>query len=135
MTTVRDPLDRVVGAKAAKALAAAFGLETAGELLRHYPRRYATRGELTELSSLKEGEHVTVLAKVDMVQTKPNGNGRGRRLEVMVTDGRARLVLTYFRRTGYWQTLLRPGSQGLFSGTVSTLRRRRQLIHPDLAQP
>jgi ATP-dependent DNA helicase RecG len=131
MTTVRDPLDRVVGAKAAKALGDAFGLQTAGDLLRHYPRRYATRGELTELSSLKEGEHVTVLAKVDLVQTKPMGNRRGNRLEVMVTDGRARLVLTFFHKIGYWQRLLRPNSQGLFAGTVSTFRGRRQLIHPD----
>ena len=131
MTTVRDPLDRVLGAKAAKPLGAAFGLQTAGDLLRHYPRRYATRGELTELSSLKEGEHVTILARVDYLQTKPNGNGRGHRLEVTVTDGRARLVLTYFRRAGYWQKTLTPGSQGLFSGTVSTFRGRRQLIHPD----
>jgi ATP-dependent DNA helicase RecG len=131
MTTVRDPLDRVLGTKTAKALGDAFGLQTVGDLLRHYPRRYATRGELTELSSLKEGEHVTILAQVDYVQTKPNGNGRGRRLEVMVTDGRARLVLTYFRRAGYWQKMLTPGSQGLFSGTVSTFRGRRQLIHPD----
>jgi ATP-dependent DNA helicase RecG len=131
MTTVRDPLDRVLGTKTAKPLADAFGLQTAGDLLRHYPRRYATRGELTDLSSLKEGEHVTVLAQVDFAQTKPNGNGRGRRLEVMVTDGRARLVLTYFRQAGYWQKMLTPGSQGLFSGTVSTFRGRRQLIHPD----
>jgi ATP-dependent DNA helicase RecG len=132
MTTVRDPLDRVLGAKTAKVLADAFGLQTAGDLLRHYPRRYATRGELTELSSLTEGEHVTVLAKVDLVQTKPNGNRRGNRLEVMVTDGRARLVLTFFHKVGYWQRILRPGSQGLFAGTVSTFRGRRQLVHPDM---
>ena len=131
MTTVRDPLDRVLGTKTAKPLDAAFGLQTVGDLLRHYPRRYATRGELTELSSLKEGEHVTVLARVDLVQMKPNGNRRGHRLEVMVTDGRARLVLTYFHKAAYWQRLLRPGSQGLFSGTVSTFRGRRQLVHPD----
>ena len=68
MTTVRDSLDRVLGAKTAEALNEAFGLQTAGDLLRHHPRRYATRGELTELSSLREGEHVTVLAKVALAQ-------------------------------------------------------------------
>jgi ATP-dependent DNA helicase RecG len=132
MTTVRDPLDRVFGAKTAKALGGAFGLQTVGDLLRHYPRRYATRGELTDLSALTEGEHVTVLARVDLVQVKQNGARRGTRLEVMVTDGRGRLVLTFFHRAGYWQRLLRPGMQGLFAGTVSTFRGRRQLIHPDL---
>jgi ATP-dependent DNA helicase RecG len=131
MTTVRDPLDRLFGAKAAKALNDAFGLQTAGDLLRHYPRRYVTRGELTELSSLQEGEHVTVLAKVAMAQRRPNGNRRGERLEVTVTDGTARLTLTYFHKVQYWQRLLQPERQGLFAGTVSTFRSRRQLIHPE----
>ena len=131
MTTVRDPLDRLLGAKAAKALNDAFGLQTAGDLLRHYPRRYVTRGELTELSSLQEGEHVTVLAKVALAQRRPNGNRRGERLEVTVTDGTARLTLTYFHKVAYWQRLLRPERQGLFAGTVSTFRNRRQLVHPE----
>ena len=131
MTTVRDPLDRLLGVKAAKALNDAFGLQTAGDLLRHYPRRYVTRGELTELSSLQEGEHVTVLAKVALAQRRPNGNRRGERLEVTVTDGTARLTLTYFHKVAYWQRLLRPERQGLFAGTVSTFRNRRQLVHPE----
>ncbi len=131
MTTVRDPLDRALGAKTAKVLGGAFGMETVGDLLRHYPRRYATRGELTELSSLQEGEHVTILARVALVQRRPMGGRRGDRLEAIVTDGTDRLVLTFFHKIGYWQRLLKPDAQGLFAGTVSTFRGRRQLIHPD----
>ena len=131
MTTMRDPLDRALGAKTAKALSDAFGLQTVGELLRHYPRRYATRGELTDLSSLREGEHVTVLAKVVLAQRRPNGNRRGDRLEVTVTDGRARLTLTFFHRAGLYQKILRPEAVGLFAGTVSSFRGRRQLVHPE----
>jgi ATP-dependent DNA helicase RecG len=131
MTTVRDPLDRMLGAKTAKPLSDAFGLQTVGDLLRHYPRRYATRGELTDLSSLREGEHVTVLAKVVLAQRRPNGNRRGERLEVTVTDGRARLTLTFFHRAGFHQKILRPEAVGLFAGTVSSFRGRRQLVHPE----
>jgi ATP-dependent DNA helicase RecG len=131
MTTVRDPLERVLGAKTAKVLDAAFGMATAGDLLRHYPRRYASRGELTELSSLTEGEHVTVLAKVALVRKLPMGGRRGDRLEVIVTDGTARLTLMFFHKAGYWQRLLRPEGLGLFAGTVSSFRGKRQLVHPD----
>ena len=131
MTTVRDPLERVLGARTAKALDDAFGLRSAGDLLRHYPRRYASRGELTELSSLTEGEHVTVLAKVALVRKLPMGGRRGDRLEVIVTDGTARLTLMFFNKVGYWQRLLRPEALGLFAGTVSAFRGRRQLVHPD----
>jgi ATP-dependent DNA helicase RecG len=131
MTTVRDPLERVLGARTAKVLHDAFDMETAGDLLRHYPRRYASRGELTELSSLAEGEHVTVLAKVATVRKIPMGGRRGDRLEVIVTDGTARLTLMFFHKAGYWQKLLRQEGLGLFAGTVSSFRGKRQLVHPD----
>jgi ATP-dependent DNA helicase RecG len=121
----------VLGAKTAKVLDSAFGMATAGDLLRHYPRRYASRGELTELSSLQEGEHVTVLAKVALVRKLPMGGRRGDRLEVVVTDGTARLTLMFFHKAGYWQRLLRQEALGLFAGTVSSFRGKRQLVHPD----
>ena len=41
-----------------------FEVTTLGELLRHYPRRLAERGELTDLTTLSEGEDVTVMADV-----------------------------------------------------------------------
>ena len=69
VTTLGEPLTRALGPKTAKALEAAFGMRTVGDLLRHYPRRYYTRGELTDLSSLREGDHVTVLARVEHVGT------------------------------------------------------------------
>ena len=37
MASLQDPLGPVVGAKAAKRLAAALDVATVGELLRHYP--------------------------------------------------------------------------------------------------
>ena len=63
VTTLRDPLIRPLGRKASDALENVFGLHTVGDLLRHYPRRYYTRGELSGLAALREGDHVTVLAR------------------------------------------------------------------------
>src|SRR5947207_10990817 len=97
VTTLSEPLNRAMGPKTAKALEASFGLLTVGDLLRHYPRRYYTRGELTDLSSLREGDHVTVLARVDKVSTHQlHGQGPRSRAEVIVTDDRAKLMLTFF---------------------------------------
>src|SRR5207244_1502580 len=85
------------GPRTAKALEAAFGMRTVGDLLRHYPRRYYTRGELTDLSSLREGDHVTVLARVDHVGTHqmPSKGYNAGRAEVVITDDRAKLILVY----------------------------------------
>src|SRR5579864_1230618 len=138
VTTLREPLIRALGPKNGKALESTFGLQTVGDLLRHYPRRYYTRGELTDLSSLRDGDHVTVLARVETVRDHPlpslPGQGRRGRTEVVVTDERAKLVLTFFFKGNYRPGYLRPlvpGSLGMFAGTVSTFRRQRQLVHPE----
>jgi ATP-dependent DNA helicase RecG len=55
-------LSDVVGDRTAKVLAASFGMATIDDLLRHYPRRYVVRGQLTDISQLSEGDEVTVLA-------------------------------------------------------------------------
>jgi len=135
VTTLSESLTRVLGPRTAKSLDAIFGLRTVGDLLRHYPRRYYTRGELTDLSSLREGDHVTVLARVVTVAEIPlppvPGKGRRSRLEVVVTDDRAKLILTFFSGIGRYRRVLRPDVVGMFAGTVSSFRGRRQLVHPE----
>jgi ATP-dependent DNA helicase RecG len=141
VTTLRDPLVKSLGKSAGETFEKVFGLRTAGDLLRHYPRRYYTRGELTPLDSLHEGDHVTVLAMVELV-TRPGLTPnlkynnpkvkRGRdRLEVIVTDGPGKLQLVFFASTGLHARQLKHGSIGLFAGTVSSFRGRRQLVHPE----
>lgn len=131
MTAFDEPLRRVLAPKTAKVLAADFGMQTAGDLLRHYPRRYAERGELTDLAGLRDGEHVTVLAEVAYVRSRRMRQRRGSVLDVTVTDGSGTLSLTFFGRTiGHEKTLL-PGRRGLFAGKVSTYQGKRQLAHPE----
>jgi len=132
MVTLRDPLDRILGPKAGKTFDEAFGIQAVGDLLRHYPRRYHQRGELTDLGSLRDGEHVTVLAQVVSVRSYRMTRRRGDVIEVTVTDGVHKLVLTFFSARGNpWQRRLPPGTHGLFSGEVSSFRNKRQLVHPD----
>jgi ATP-dependent DNA helicase RecG len=133
MAILEDPLRLVVGDKAAKPLGRALELETVGDLLRHYPRRYETRGELTDLASLRDGEHVTVQAEIATVTSRPMRGRRGSILEATVTDGHGKLVLTFFSkgRQDWREKQLTPGLRGLFSGQVSTFRGKRQLAHPD----
>src|SRR5580698_323013 len=108
VTTLGEPLTRVLGPKTGKGLETAFDMHTVGDLLRHYPRRYYTRGELTDLSSLREGDHVTVLARVDHVSTHPMPQRGGAvRGEVVITDDRAKLVLTFFFKGRGGQYVLR----------------------------
>ncbi|HEX9031745.1 MAG TPA: OB-fold nucleic acid binding domain-containing protein, partial [Streptosporangiaceae bacterium] len=134
MPKLTDPLRAVVGDKAAKRLATLGpGLGTLGDLLSYYPRRYETRGELTDLSALREGEHVTVQAMIASVSTRPMRNRQGSIFEAVVTDGTGRLTLTFFGkgRQDWRERELAPGQQGLFSGQVTSFRGKRQLSHPE----
>jgi ATP-dependent DNA helicase RecG len=126
-----EQLAAALGGATAKGLAKYLDLYTVGDLLGHYPRRYAERGELTDLASLREGEDVTVLARVAKVTGRKMANRRGRVTEVTVTDGHGLLVLTFFRRNNYWESRLTPGTYGLFAGKISTFKGKRQLAHPD----
>ena len=131
MASLDEPLRGVVGGKAAARAEKAFGLRTTGDLLRHYPRRYVRRGELTDLASLRDGEDVTVFAQVAKVTSRRMKARRGRLLEVTVTDGSARLALTFFNKVEYWERQLSPGRHGMFAGRVSTFAGKRQLAHPE----
>jgi len=133
MATLEDPLRLVIGDKAAKRLGSALELQTVGDLLRHYPRRYETRGELTDLASLHDGEYVTVQAEIAKVTSRPMRNRRGSIFQATVTDGHGELVLTFFSRgrQDWRERQLAPGLHGLFSGQVSSFRGKRQLSHPE----
>ena len=54
MANLAAKLSSVVGDRTAKVLSEELGLETLEDLLRHYPRRYEVRGELTNIESLNE---------------------------------------------------------------------------------
>ena len=119
----------VLGGRTAGALERGLGLTTVGELLRHYPRRYAERGELTSIAGLTDGDHVTIVADIASVTARRMRSRRGSVLEVLVSDGTDSLVITFFNQP-WRERELRAGDRGLFAGTVSTYRAQRQLAHP-----
>ncbi len=130
MVALGTPLKNALGDKTAAALGKGLGLTTVGDLLRHYPRRYARHGELTDLAHLPLDEEVTVLAEVAKVMGRPYKNKKGSILEVTVTDGRGTLKLTFFNQA-WRQKQLQVGRQGFFAGKVTVFNGVRQLTHPD----
>jgi len=131
---VTSPLDaklaNALGGRTAAALEKGLGLRTIGDLISHYPRRYARRGELTALNELPIDENVTIVAEVIEVRDRPMRNRGGSLLEVRITDGKAFLSLTFFNQA--WRAKeLRPGVRGIFAGKVGDYRGTAQLAHPD----
>ena len=128
--TLDSKLQNVLGGRTAGALVKAFGVATVGDLLSHYPRRYALRGELTALSLLPVDENVTIVAEVLEVRERTMKSRRGSILEVKISDGKGILTLTFFNQA--WRSRdLSPGVRGIFAGKVSDYRGALQLAHPD----
>ena len=129
--TLDSSIADAVGGRTAKPIEKGLGLHTVGELLRHYPRRLAERGELTNLDELRVDDEVTVLATVKRAVMV--GKPPGQRAVVTVSDGRGELDLVFFggRRVEWRVKQAVPGTVGLFSGKVGVFNQRRQLVHPE----
>jgi ATP-dependent DNA helicase RecG len=129
------PLEKAIGQRSAGPLEKHLGLLTVDDLLRHYPRRYIDRGELTPLRHLREGEQVTVLARVAKVSSIPMRNRRGVVVKAVITDDADTLEVSFFAPRRYLEeqftNALRVGRQLLFAGTVGSFRGKRQLSHPE----
>ena len=106
-------------------------MRTVADLLSHYPRRYARRGELTALANLPLDENVTIVAEVApgagasdarAARLHPRGEDLGRR--------RASSPSPSSTRRGGRRELV-PGVRGIFAGKVSDYRGALQLAHPD----
>jgi ATP-dependent DNA helicase RecG len=131
-----------LGAKTAKTFADVLEIETVGELLRHYPRRYLKKGELTPFDELEVGDQATVNGRVKKVTVRSldtkaeipltdvqKWSRRKTLTKVVVTDGRRDLELAFFNQP-WLATKLTPGTAALFWGEVTMFRDIMQLKSP-----
>ncbi|MEU4395845.1 ATP-dependent DNA helicase RecG [Kribbella sp. NPDC023855] len=141
-TDIDRKLRDFVGAKTAKSFAEVLGIETVGELLRHYPRRYLKKGELTPFDELQVGDQATVSGRVKKVtvrsldskqEIRPDEVQKFRRhktiTKVVVTDGRNDLELAFFNQP-WLANKLTVGTAALFWGEVTMFRDIMQLKGP-----
>lgn len=127
---VDTPLAEVLGERTAKALLQAFGYAYVGDFVTHYPRRYASRGELTSIAGIPPGETATFVGEVVSVSSRAMRQKRGSVVEAVVSDGTGLVTLTFFNQAWRAKNLI-AGSRGIFAGKVGVYRGERQLAHPD----
>ncbi|WP_293783686.1 ATP-dependent DNA helicase RecG [uncultured Aeromicrobium sp.] len=130
MVDLDSRLGPVVGKTSATKLQRAFGMETVGDLLTHYPRRYIDLEQADSLAELEPGRYVTFVARVVDVKNFPlRSNPRRTRTQVRFTDGRTTLTATFFNQSWLVKSV-KPDSLQLFAGVVSEYRGQLQLTHP-----
>lgn len=129
MASMETKLSKVVGDKTAIAIEEAFGYTTVEELLRHIPRRYVQRGELTPISELRVDEEGTFAAEVINVRTRATRTRKGSIAEITVSDGVERIILTFFNQA-WRQKELKTGTHLLVAGKVGIFNGKKQVAHP-----
>ncbi|MCT2224598.1 ATP-dependent DNA helicase RecG [Microbacterium paraoxydans] len=133
--TLESSLEEALGAASAKTLDRAFGMKTVGDLLAHYPRRYADPGELTPIRDLPIGETVTIVAEVLSSSFRRMRNRPGAMVDVVIGDGVGRMSLTFFAKNvgaAEWRAKdLAVGRRGVFSGKVGEFNGMTQFAHPE----
>lgn len=128
-TQLDTKLAGLLGGRTAAAIQKSFGIVTVGDLLSHYPRRYARRGELTALDRLPINENVTIVAEVRKTTLRQMKARKGSIFEVSLTDGVGFVSLTFFNQA--WRDdILKPGMRGIFAGKISLYQNQLQLAHP-----
>ena len=139
-------LATVVGGQAAKPLAEHLDIQTVGELLEHYPRRYLDLEEVSSVHDLfdAQGGLVTLVARVGSAEIHTYLDKRRKRTayrtEVEARLGDGQVWMTFFdphkgMATGRLEKHLRPGSSVMLSGKVgqNTFKRNRwELTQPEI---
>ncbi len=134
MADLDAPLRPIVGTIAA-VLAEKLDLHTVGDLLRHYPRRWEKRGELTDFKNLVAGEYATIFARITKVSSRQittKTNKRMNKTDVTVTDGSGEVVLTFFNQRAWQLNRFPVGASAYFSGKVEWFNRKLQLVNPEV---
>ncbi len=105
-----------------------LGIATVRDLLYHFPRRYNDFSRVKPISHLLAGEEVTILVRVwDMAAQRLRPGVV--RVEAAVGDDSGNMRVTWFNP--YVAKQLRPQSQVILSGRVSTFRGYLEMQNPE----
>jgi ATP-dependent DNA helicase RecG len=111
-----------------------LGLETVGDLLNYFPRRYEDYSQVKPIAQLRPGP-VSLKAKVDHISSRPAQRRRRMMItEVIVTDETGSLKLTWFNSPFVAQQLTQ-GEEYFFVGELKYSAGHFGIIQPSYEKP
>ena len=107
-----------------------LGLQTLGDMLYYYPRRYDDYSQLKPIKDLFYGEQVTVIGTIQSVHTRPIHGGKSSIIETIISDGTAGLRLSFFNQP-WLANRFKQGDAISVSGKVDQYLGRLVMNSPD----
>lgn len=126
---LRTPIEELkgVGPKTAERFHAA-GIDTAGELIRYYPRAYDDYSGAERIADIKPGK-VTLRARAELINTRFARRNLRITTAVLVDDAGDKIQAVWFNQP-YRERQLRSGGEFYFSGEFKLQQGRYQLMTP-----
>ena len=129
-TGLDSPVTKLPGIKTAMAAKLArLGVETIGDFLQLYPRRYDDYRSLKPINQLEYGEEVTIIGQVWETRKWETRN-KMPIITSILTDGTATIEASWFNQP-WLQNQLRPGKQIVISGKVDQYLGRLTFQSPE----
>jgi len=107
-----------------------LGLQTLGDMLYYFPRRYEDYSQLKTIKSLWYGEQVTVIGTIQSVIARPIRGGKQTIIDIIISDGTASLRLSFFNQP-WLANRFRQGMAISVSGKVEQYLGRLVMNSPD----
>ncbi len=105
-------------------------MQTLGDMLYYFPRRYEDYSQLKPIKSLWYGEQLTVIGTIQSVHTRPIRGGTASIIEAILSDGTGALRLSWFNQP-WMANRLKEEMQISVSGTVEQYLGRLVMNQPD----
>ena len=120
-----------VGPKRAELLEKELGLKTLEDLIHLYPFRYIDRTTIQKISQISQTS-AYIQVKAEVVSCSLVGEGKAKRLSVMVDDGSGKMEMVFFKGLKWNQERLVPGRTFIFFGKPSEYNGRYNMVHPEV---
>ena len=122
-----------VGKKRAEALKK-LNIETIGDLLWFFPRKYEDRRNVLPLMEAPLDTEVLVSGKVVNARLSGSPYGKARLLKVLIEDDTGTAQLLFFNGK-YLANYFKAGSEYVFFGKLTLRGGVRQMVHPEFHRP
>lgn len=107
-----------------------LGLQTLGDMLYYFPRRYEDYSQLKPIQALMYNDVVTVLGTIQSVHTRPIRGGKQSIIEVIISDGTGSLRISFFNQP-WLANRMKQGDAISVSGKIDQYLGRLVMNSPD----
>lgn len=120
-----------VGPKRAELLEKELGIHDLNDLLHLYPFRYIDRTSIQRIADIRQ-DMANIQIKGQVVSRNLTGEGKAKRVSVMVSDGSAQMEMVFFKALKWNYGKLEPGRTFIFFGKPSEYNGRFNMVHPEI---